>query len=241
MRKFKTTGVILLLVVSMCAVTISSTSVAVPSGKGVLQRPIEDFVEAQGKYGWYLMWGTNLWDREAYVDYAGVDNEAIIAAGGDDLGTTFSGTITEKVLKDGNTLVHVTLFTKNALTYSYDAPIGDFVYGSTVGEVIGGAPASLGNSRFSLTYITDEAPGAPMPDLVDMVVFGIPGTYPIKVNFVANSRGELNSEYGVPQGTPGSLTVVMAANFNAPGLWSNGHFLPNFWPVSIVNVQQIGK
>ncbi|UCE38393.1 MAG: hypothetical protein JSW00_03970 [Thermoplasmata archaeon] len=241
MRKFITTGMILIFVISMCAITISSAAVAAPSGKGVSTRPIEDFVNAQGKHGWYLMWGTNAWDREAYVDYAGIDNEAIIVAGGDDLGTTFSGTITEKVLKDGNTLVHVTLFTKNALTYSYDAPIDDFVYGSTPGEVISGAHASLGSSRFSLTYITDEAPGAPMPDLVDMVVFGIPGTYPTKVNFVANSRGELNEEYGVPQGTPGSLTVVMEANFNAPGLWKCGHFLPSFWPVSIVNVQQIGN
>jgi hypothetical protein len=238
-KKVLAIGMVLILV-AMVFAALPMNAGAGSSSESVSTRPIEDFVDAQNPH-WgfkYLMWGTNSWDREAYVDYAGIDNQAIIAAGGDDLGTTFSGTITEKVLKDGNTLVHVTLFTKNALTYANDYTMGgETVYGSTPDEVIAGGHASLGSSKFSLTYITDQAPGAPMPDLLDMVIFGIKGTYPTKVNFVASSKGELNSEYGVPQGTPGKVTVVMGINLASPGVWNNH----NGWPVSTVDVQQIGN
>jgi hypothetical protein len=74
-----------------------------------------------------------------------------------------------------------------------------------------------------------------------MIFVGIPGTYPTKVNFVATSKGELNSEFGVPQGTPGMVKVVIEANFNAPGMWNNHQNMPWSWPASTVDVKQIGS
>jgi hypothetical protein len=204
MRKFTTIGMILLLV-SMCAITISSTAVAAPSGKGVSHRPIEDFIVTQGTYnGWFLSWGTNVW-----------------------------GTITERDLGDGTTLVEIRLHTKNALTRVVEWPSGLYTYGSTVAEVIAGGHASLGDCKMDFTYVTTAGKGAPIPDLWELAVAG-------KVNFVASSRGELNSEFGVPQGTPGHVTVVMGANFEAPGLYKN-FFAIWHWPVSTVNVRQVGK
>jgi hypothetical protein len=92
------------------------------------------------------------------------------------------------------------------------------------------------------TYVTTAGKGAPIPDLWELAVAGHPDAWPTKVNFVASSRGELNSEFGVPQGTPGKVTVVMGANFEAPGLTTNGRFFTIWhWPVSIVTVRQVGK
>jgi hypothetical protein len=174
MRKLKTIGILLLLVVSMCAITISTTAVAAPSGKGVSHRPIEDFIVTQGTYnGWFLSWGTNAWDRESSVDYAGLDNQAIMDAGGDDLGTTFSGTITERDLGDGTTLVEIRLHTKNALTRVVEWPSGLYTYGSTVAEVIAGGHASLGDCKMDFTYVTTAGKGAPIPDLWELAVAGL--------------------------------------------------------------------
>lgn len=241
MRRLTSVGMILLLVVSMCAITISSTVVAAPSDNGVSHRPIEDFIDTQGTYnGLFLSWGTNIWDRESSVDYAGLDNEAIKAATGLDLGTTFSGSITERDLGDGTTLVTIHLHTKNALTRVVAWPSGDYIYGSTVAEVIAGGHASLGDCKMDFAYQTTAGKGAPIPDLWEMAVVGMEDAWPTKCNFVASSRGELNEEYGVPQGTPGKVTVVMEANFEAPGLYKN-FFAIWHWPVSTVNVRQVGK
>ena len=104
-----------------------------------------------------------------------MDNQAIIAGGGDDLGTTITGTITEKQLADGTTLVRTSLHTKNALTRSIDWSIGDYIFGSTVAGVLDGAHASLGDCKMDFTYVTTAAPGSPMPDLLQMAYYGIPG------------------------------------------------------------------
>jgi hypothetical protein len=242
MRKLKTIGMILLLVVSMCAITLSSTAVAAPSGKGVSHRPIEDLIATQGTYnGNFLSWINNYWVVEISVDYAGLDNQAIIAGGGEDLGTTITGSITEKVLTDGRTLVRISLHAKNALTRSIDWSIGDYIFGSTVAEVLDGAHASLGYCKLDMTYITTAAPGSTMPDLLQMAYYGIDGYSMVSVNFVASSKGELNSEFGVPQGTPGMARTTQSANFYAPGQWHNHPSLQWSWPAGWVEVKQIGK
>jgi hypothetical protein len=245
MRKLKTTGMILLLVVSMCAITLSSTAVAAPSGKGVSHRPIEDLIVTQGTYnGNFLSYINNEWIVEISVDYAGLDNQAIIDGGGEDLGTTITGSITEKVLTDGRTLVRISLHAKNALTRSIDWSIGDYIFGSTVAEVLDGAHASLGDCKFDMTYITTAAPGSDMPDLLEMAYYGIEGYSMVSVNFVASSKGELNEAFGVPQGTPGMARTTQSANFYAPGM-PNNHKThdsnPWTWPAGHVTVKEIGK
>jgi hypothetical protein len=50
-------------------------------------------------------------------DYAGIANEWLMANGYPDLGTSFSGSVTERSLSDGRILVRVDLHTTNALVY----------------------------------------------------------------------------------------------------------------------------
>lgn len=242
MRKFYAIGTILLFVISIFAVTISSIPVAAASEESVSHRPIEDLIVTQGTYnGNFLSWINNEYVVEISVDYAGLDNEAIIAGGGDDLGTTITGTITEKQLADGTTLVRISLHTKNALTRAIDWDIGDYIFGSTVAEVLDGAHASLGDCKFDMTYITTAAPGSPMPDLLQMAYYGIPGYSIVNVNFVATSKGELNEAFGVEQGTPGMARTTQSANFNAPGMWNNHQNQPWTWPAGYVTVKVIGN
>jgi hypothetical protein len=245
MRKFSKVGMILMLVVSICALTMSSTVVAAPSAKGVSHRPIEDLIVTQGTYnGNFLSYINNEWIVEISVDYAGLDNQAIIDGGGEDLGTTITGSITEKVLADGRTLVRISLHAKNALTRSIDWSIGDYIFGSTVAEVLDGAHASLGECKFDMTYITTAAPGSDMPDLLEMAYYGIEGYSMVSVNFVATSKGELNEAFGVEQGTPGMAHTTQSANFYAPGMPNNHKTHPSnpwTWPAGHVTVKQIGK
>jgi hypothetical protein len=244
MRKLTTMAILLLLVVSMCAITFSSTAVAAPDN-GVSHRPIEDLLATQGTYnGNFLSYINNEWVVEISVDYAGLDNQAIIDGGGEDLGTTITGSITEKVLTDGRTLVRISLHAKNALTRSIDWSIGDYIFGSTVAEVLDGAHASLGECKFDMTYITTAAPGSDMPDLLEMAYYGIEGYSMVSVNFVATSKGELNEAFGVEQGTPGMAHTTQSANFYAPGMPNNHKTHPSnpwTWPAGHVTVKQIGK
>jgi hypothetical protein len=247
MRKISTLVMILLFVISMCAVSVVTVPVAAEPEKNVLQRPIEDFIDAQGTFwgpNYYVAWLNNEYILHASVDFAGLDNEWIKAktGGAVDLGTTFSGTITEKPLDDGRTLVHVNLHTKNALTWVYDYSKGKVIFGSYPNWVATyGWPASLADCRFDITYITTDEPGAPMLDMFQLIFFPEVGQEVVQNKFVASSKGELNGAFGVPQGTPGMVQIAMSAPLNAPGMWTNGHHMPYYWPAGNINVKEIGN
>ena len=119
-----------------------SATVTLAQGKAV-QRPIGDFVNAQGTFciddgsGGCLIFVPPVanfvgWDtlqevppqqgnvqpvRCASVDYAGLANAKFEELSGISFGTTTSGTVTEHPLADGRAEVSVRLHTKNALTW----------------------------------------------------------------------------------------------------------------------------
>ena len=121
-----------------------SATATLAQGKTV-QRPIEDFVSAQGTFcfpdgsggcvlfvppiGNFIGWDTlqevppqqgNVQPvRCASVDYAGLANAKVeeLSGGTISFGTTTSGTIMEHPLADGRAQVTVRLHTKNALTW----------------------------------------------------------------------------------------------------------------------------
>ena len=157
-------------------------------------RPIEDFVDTQGTFciddgmgGCFLFVPpieNFLGESDpsngllSSVDYAGLADDWI---GGPDgcgmsFGTTFSGEVTEEELADGRANVHVVLHTDNALTWVTDG--GDFnnplLFGYRAPDVCNGAEPALGRITFIIDFI-NTAPGAPLPDLLQLFIAPDPG------------------------------------------------------------------
>jgi hypothetical protein len=199
-----------------------------------VQRPISDFVDAQGTFclddgmggclficppvANYFGW-TNPPAGEsaqvAFVDYAGLENAWITAASGGAISfnTQFSGQITEMPLPDGRAFVNVRLHTVNALTWVVDCPFSDCdacaeptVFGNRASDVLAGADAVLGQSLYIIKFI-NTAPGAPMPDLMQLVLFPEPGQEDLMEIFVATAEGT------TPDGTVACLHITQTGLF----------------------------
>lgn len=184
------------------------------------RRPIEEFVAAQGTYcfddgaGGCILFEPPLQnflgqsdparDLAGAVDYAGIANQYIIDNGGTSLGTTFSGTIIETPLSDGRAEVRVILRTRKAMAWVGDGVdfSGPVLFGHKVLDVLAGEEPATCNSTFRVKLI-NTAPGAPMPDLIQLVVFPEPGQELLTVGTQCNARGPLREEFGVPEDTPG--------------------------------------
>jgi hypothetical protein len=146
------------------------------------------------------------------VDYAGLDAEAVEAEsdGAITVPTKISGSVIERLLSDGRTEVHVTLRTRNALTYivAFALPdtFGSTIFGASPSEVAAGAKLpSLGDSLLEAVYIVDRAPGGTMEDLVH-VIFQTADWLSIK--FFASASGECRGASGVPEGTAGRASIT---------------------------------
>jgi hypothetical protein len=222
------------------------------------QRPIEDFVERQGKYCFldgvyadpcptdppllfvppvdnFIGWTDPALEIAASVDYAGLANEC---AGGA-FGTETSGSITERTLADGRAEVHVRLHTTNALTWVADGFDfnGPLLFGERLVEDPGncgvlppGAEAALGSSLLNVTF-TNTAPGAPLPDLIQLLVDPEEGQEPIKLSLHGRAGGRL------ADGTPGHVTVVETALFmtSSQGATTDG------FPVERIILRSVGQ
>src|SRR5262249_17393544 len=173
---------------------------------GTTTRPIQDFVDAQGTYCLddgtgicllfvppvenYVGWtdpGNNL---SMSVDYAGLAN----AFYDDAFGTRFRGTVSERRLADGRAEVTVVLQTTSALTYvlrgtDIDYATAPLLFGARpTPNGLQGRPA-LANCELRLVFI-NTAPGAPLPDLIQLVNDPAAGQEVRAVGFraVANGR-----------------------------------------------------
>lgn len=184
------------------------------------RRPIEEFVAAQGTYciddgggGCFLFepplqnfLGQSDPARNiaGAVDYAGIANRYIIENGGTSLGTTISGTVIETPLPDGRAEVRVILRTHKALTWMGEGVdfSGPLLFGYKVLDVMAGEKPGLCNSVFRVRFI-NTTPGAPMPDLLQLVIFPEPGQELLAVASQCNARGPLRAAFGVPEDTPG--------------------------------------
>jgi hypothetical protein len=187
------------------------------------QRPISDFLQTQGTFcypdgkGGCLLfippvpnfegWGDPVRNLAVSVDYAGLAN----ACFGNAFGTTMSGSITERTLADGRAEDTVLLFTQNALTWvvnSFDFVNGSVVFGHRWNTnsptcTLNGASPALGTSFLHIKF-TNTAPGAPLPDLIQL--FSPPASGLIEYTFQANATGPLAN------GAPGMVTVVQTGN-----------------------------
>jgi hypothetical protein len=207
------------------AVVMAAVLLAPLARAQTTQRPISDFLEAQGTFCFpngsggclsfvppvpnFVGWGDQAGNMAVSVDYAGLAN----ACFGNAFGTTMSGSITERTQADGRAEDTVLLFTQNALTWVVQPE--DFVKGSVVfGHgwntnspvcTLNGAPPALGKSFLHIKF-TNTAPRAPLPDLMQLLFSPASGQGLVEYTFQANASGPLAN------GAPGMVTVVQTGN-----------------------------
>ncbi|HET9253164.1 MAG TPA: hypothetical protein VFP58_13710 [Candidatus Eisenbacteria bacterium] len=226
MRRLARSTSALGVVAAMTVAVLLATSPA-HATMGVIQRPISDFVDAQGSTNLfippvpdYIGWFDNPPHEFASVDYAGLVSEWLIQNGGPNLGTIVSGTVVDRPLQDGRTLVTVVLNTQNAnswvVPFGADFATGPLLFGYRGQDLLANpslTPALCG-SHFRVDF-KNTAPGAALPDLVDAFILGnaAPGQELRMLSFRAEGNGPLRAEFGVPDGTPGRLGVSQTGLF----------------------------
>ena len=211
---------VLLLVTTLVAgqgLTMAAEGMIVTAAE---ERPIEDFVDAQGTFciddgsgGCFLFvppvanflgWSDPKEEISASVDYAGLADAYANGA----FGTETTGTVTERPLKDGRAEVHVKLHTTNALSWVVDGfdYTGPLLFGHRAPEVLAGAEPALGESFLHVKFI-NTAPGDPLPDLIKLLVDPEPGQELVFLSFHARADGPL------ADGSPGRVEVVQTGLF----------------------------
>jgi hypothetical protein len=174
----------------------------------------------------------------ASFDYAGVAARKIEESGGDPIGTTYRGDIRERPLKDGRAEVKITLHTENALVWANaccDFATSPVLFGARSTDVLEGAEPTLGKFFMDLTFV-NTAPGAPMPDFMQLIYCPEPGQELRMLRVSASARGPLREAFGVPDGTPGSLTVSETALFQTPFMGA----VADAFPVEHVELRVVG-
>jgi len=155
----------------------------------VTQRPIADFLEAQGTNSTffppvpdYVGWTDGDFTTFALIDYAGLANDYIDDETGTSLGTETLGLVKERECVGGEAEVveaevNVKLFTKNALGFAQNIQdilkdgfaAAPTIFGNKAVDVVAeDADAALGSATLDVTFRI-AAPGAALPDLLDVV------------------------------------------------------------------------
>jgi hypothetical protein len=190
-----------------------------------VQRSLSDFLNAQGTFCFpdgmggcflffspvplYLGAGANADNSlETWVDYLGVANRWADGA----FGTQINGTVTERALSDGRAQVDVTLQATHALTFvTAGTPPAPLLFGHYAPDVLAGVDGAFGRTSFHISFI-NTAPGAPLPDIIQVLFLPAAGQEAIQVNIASTATGTLRSAFGVPDGTPGMLDAVSTEN-----------------------------
>lgn len=215
-----------LLVGAIVALTFGATAFADGPAK---KRPLADFLSTQGTQANYIPTVPDYWGWVApppgvktpapsYVggnsgscDYAGLANKWLVDRGYPSLGTSFSGSVTERSLNDGRILVQLELRTAKALTFGMRVTAPDFgnfatdplIFGARAQDVLVGAAPGIGECHASFAW--KQSPGA----LVDFSYgWTDPGFEWVNLSFRAHAKGPLTALAGYgPQGTPGNLII----------------------------------
>jgi len=191
------------------AVSVCTTS----AFAGTTHRPISDFLSTQGTFCVddgqggcaifvpptpnFVGFTDTVHDLGISFDYAGLSDQPLGGA----LGTTFSGTISERTVQDGSVIITVHLHTSNALVYvipfdptSSDNQFGNnpLIFGARVADVQAGAQPALGDSTLDLVF-TNSAPGLPIPDFEQLLFDPGPGQNILSVVFEGTASGQFTS------------------------------------------------
>lgn len=202
------------------------------------QRPIQDFL-TPNLGGSYIIWYQGGQTVYVFSDYFGRSN----AASNLNLGTKVDGSITENPRRDGRADVHVILHASNALTYCWDSAApgptleDQLVFGHSAAQVFAGADAGLGDDLLTVDFI-NPAPGAPLPNLTNLIYAPIAGQQLKKISVVITADGTLRALFGVPDGTPGMAHTTQRGMFTSPGLPNNGQ---DTYPAEHVKIWATGN
>jgi hypothetical protein len=198
---------------------LAVTSVA-QAGEGWKSRSFDDLLVAQGTTSVfvppvpdYVGWADGDVVTFALIDYAGLANAWIEneTGGAQSLGTRVYGTVKERVRPDGRAEVRVKLEARNALSWAFlfaDVDSNDplvflntpLSFGARAQDVVAGAQPALGKASLDITFMND-APGAALPDLVQLLNDPQPGQTPLSFKFESKACGLK------PGGTPAELRV----------------------------------
>jgi hypothetical protein len=165
-----------------------------------------------------IVWVDAAFTTTGVVDYTGVADAWLRANSGGriSLGTTVTGTVTERALRDGRAEIHAVLHFKNALAYAGSAAYvaGDPVFfGATAEQVLAGAEPVLASGTLVIRFIVAE-PGMALPDLVQVAFDPQPGQEVLQVSFHAQARGTLHAASGFAEGTFGQLSIQQVGVFH---------------------------
>ncbi len=119
---------------------------------------------------------------------------------------------------DGRAEVSVILNAHNALTWAIrgsDSANGPLVFGHRAQDVAAGADAALGDCTLRLKFF-NSAPGAPLPDFIQLLFCPDPGQQVTFFGFTAQASGALRANFGVPDGTPGRLECTQTGPVTTP-------------------------
>jgi len=198
------------------ALTVSAAS----ASAATTQRPISEFIAAQGTFCVdpptctlfvppvpnFIGFTDTVHDLGISFDYAGLSDGPL----GGTLGTTFSGTIQERTVKDGSVIITVRLHTSNALVYviPFDPTNpanqfgeNDLLFGTRATDVLAGRPPTLGDSTLTFEF-TNTAPGLPIPDLEQLLFAPLPGQNILSLVFEGTANGTF------PDGSTGKAHVI---------------------------------
>lgn len=187
-----------------------------PLPAGCTQRPLADFLDAQGSTTQFfphrdlLGWTDTDFVTFALVDYTGLVNDFIVDQGGQSLGTASTGRILECPQADGTAEISVVLQTRNALGFAqsvqaiidngFDFAGTPTIFGNKAMDVAAGAPAAIGPASLRATFTIAE-PGAALPDIQIAFQEQVADFAPISLNFHSTTVGTL------PDGTRSRLRV----------------------------------
>jgi len=145
----------------------------------------------------YIGWSDPFTGTCAAFDYAGLADAAL----GGRLGTSISGTINEIPQRDGSVIVRVVLHASNAMAFAVEGFdfTGPLIFGNRASEILAGAKPSVGSSTLVVVF-RNPAPGAPLPDLQELLICRFNDL--ISLSFVGEANGFL------PNGQPGQLQVT---------------------------------
>ena len=190
-------------------------SAAVARGQTV-HTPIQDFVNAQTNF---LIWTDPPHDREFFVDFAGLANEVLMNNGFPDLGTSQSGSVTQRPAPGGR-LVHVDLHADSCLCYARQLSAPNAMYfGYRISEMIADptlTPA-IGSGHFTAEW-TDSLPvgSSTMPDMIQLLLLTALNQHIVRATFEGDAFGSLRAGFGVDEGTPGIVKTTQIGLINSP-------------------------
>jgi len=177
--------------------------------------------------------------RNGSLDYNGTTAAYLASHGGPKINTIVTGSVIEIPLQDGRARLTVKVHAENALTFAYTITLDNVLsdpfyflhapldFGYRASDLLANptlAPA-LGSADFTMTFY-NPAPGAPIPDMVDLV-FTSRISDVIKWSYKSTSSGTFHPLSGFPEGSQG--IVVNHQEFPAFLGFKDNH--PVFVPV----------